>query len=134
MLPPDAFGAAEHLHLSATLECVAVLHATENALAALKGDPAAAIGAALSLAPLGHVDHQIDIVMSALLHCALKDDAAAALVLSHILSNADFDLPVKIELSILWLTHHLGRARDSRWFAQTEARVSQALSDHGDDA
>jgi hypothetical protein len=133
MLPPDTFGAAEDLDLNATLARVAVLHATNDIPAALKGDPAAAIGAALSLAPLGHVDHQVDIVMSALLHCALKDDAAAALVLSHILGNAEFVHPLKMELSILWLTHHLGRARDPRWFAQTEARVSQALSDHGDD-
>ncbi|RQH05880.1 MULTISPECIES: hypothetical protein [unclassified Bradyrhizobium] len=134
MLPPDAFSAAERLDLGATLESLAVLRVTDNVPAALKGDPAAAVAAALSLTPLGDVDLQVDIVMSALLHCALKDDATAALVLSHILSNAEFDHPLKIELSTLWLTHHLGRTRDPRWFAQTEVAVKQALSDEEGDA
>jgi hypothetical protein len=71
--------------------------------------------------------------MSTLLHCALKEDAAAALVLSHMLGHAEFEHPLKVELSTLWLTHHFGRARDPRWSAQTEAAISLALSDQEDD-
>ena len=55
-LPSDAFGDAERLLLLTTLEQIDVLHGGDDFAAALKGDPAAAIGVAFSLMPIERDD------------------------------------------------------------------------------
>lgn len=133
-LPPNAFGAGGHLDVVAALNNVAVLHGSNNLAAALRGDSAAAISVALSLMPIQEVTFPVDIAMSTLLVCALNDDAAAALVLSHVLGRAEFGHAQTIELSTAWLTRHLRSGRDQHRFARTEEALSLILHDEEDEA
>lgn len=133
-LPPDAFSAGGQLEVVAALNNVAVLHGPNNLAAALRGDSAAAISVALSLMPVQEVTFPVDIAMSTLLVCALNDDAAAALVLSHVLGRAAFDHAQTIELSTAWLAHHLRSSRDPHQFARTEEALSLIVHDEEDEA
>lgn len=133
-LPPNAFSAGGHLDVVAALNNVAVLHGPNNLAAALRGDSAAAISVALSLMPIQEVTFPVDIAMSTLLVCALNDDAAAALVLSHVLGRAEFDHAQTIELSTAWLTHHLRSGRDPHRFARTKEALSLILHDEEEEA
>jgi hypothetical protein len=62
--------------------------------AAANGHPAAAIGIALRTLR-SHTEHSptFDLVMSALLRCALERNAAAVLVLAHVLDRVATDAP-----------------------------------------
>jgi hypothetical protein len=126
MLPMHHFRDAEHLLVRNALEGIAVIRGGEELAAALSGDPAAAIAAALSLVPIRQVSLTVDITMTALLRSALDNDAAAAaaLVLSHVIGRVEFDHPFATELATSWLAHHLRCARDPHRFAQTEAVLS----------
>lgn len=124
MLPMHHFRDAEHLLVRNALEGIAVIHGGEQVTAALRGDPAAAIAAALSLVPIREVSLSVDIAMTALLRSALNNDAAAALVLSHVIGRIEFDHPFAAELATSWLAHHFRYARDPYRFAQTEAALS----------
>jgi len=127
MLPMHHFRDAEHLLVRNALEGIAVIHVGEQVAAAVRGDPAAAIAAALSLVPIREVSLSIDIAMTALLRSALDNDAAAALVLSHVIGRAELDHPFAAELATSWLAHHFRYARDPHRFAQAEAALSGFL-------
>jgi hypothetical protein len=127
MLSVHQFRDVEQSIIGATLQRIAVLHGGDKLRAALSGDPAAAIAAALSLMPIRDISLTVDITMTALLHSALSDAPAAMLVLSHVLGRLEFDHPFKVELATLWLTHHLRHARAPGQSARTEAVVSRAL-------
>ena len=104
-LPSDAFGDAERLFLPATLDQIDVLHGGDDFAAALKGEPAAAIGVAFSLMPITQVTLQADIALTALLRCAVERNAAAALVLAQVLGLTDLGHPYAIELAKSWLAY-----------------------------
>jgi hypothetical protein len=127
MLSVHQFRDAEQSIICTTLQRIAVLHGGDKIRAALSGDPAAAIAAALSLMPIRDISLTVDITMTALLHSALSDDPAATLVLSHVLGRLEFDLPLRVELASLWLTHHLRYAKAPGQPARTEAIVSLVL-------
>jgi hypothetical protein len=73
LLPPDAFRDAERLLLVTTLRSISVLHGGDDLAAAMRGDAAGAIGAALDLLPVDEVTLQVDITMTALMNTALSD-------------------------------------------------------------
>jgi hypothetical protein len=127
MLPPHLFGDAERLLVTSALEGLAVIGGGKDLAAALQGDVAAAIAVALSRVPLREVTLQTDIAMTGLLRCALKDDPAAVLVLSHILGRAQWGDPGAEDLGLAWLDRHLARPMDPTQFAASEAALAAAF-------
>ena len=136
-LPPDAFGDAERLLLLATLEQIDVLHGGDDFAAALKGDPAAAIGVAFSLMPVEAMTLKVDIAMTALLQCALERNAAAALVLAQVLGLTDLGHPFATELATSWLAYGRRFSENPRKFSKAETVLLAAFRERrrdGDDA
>lgn len=136
-LPPDAFGDAERLLLLATLEQIDVLHGGADFAAALKGDPAAAIGVAFSSMPVEKMTLKADIAMTALLRCALERNAAAALVLAQVLGLSDLGHPYAIELAAAWLASGKRCSDSPLKFSKAENVLLTAFREHhrnGDDA
>ena len=136
-LPLDALGDAERLFLSATLEEIAVLDGGDDFANALKGDPAAAIGAAFSLMPINEVTLQADIAMTALLRCAVERNAAAALVMAQVTGLTDLGHPYAVELAASWLAHGRRFSDNPRKFREAETVLLTAFRDrhrYGDDA
>ncbi|MBR1004883.1 MULTISPECIES: hypothetical protein [Bradyrhizobium] len=127
LLPPHLLGGAEHLQVTAALEGLAVMGGGMEGAAALAGDAAAAIGMALSLIPLRVVTLQIDIVMSALLSCALAGDPASVLVLSHVLGRCQWGDPCAEELGLAWLDRHKAFPMNREQFAASEAALAAAF-------
>jgi hypothetical protein len=125
---PNLLGDAECLLLRSALEGLAVLGAGKDFGAAIKGDAAAAISAALSLVPVREVTLKVDIAMTALLSCALKDDPAAVLVLSHILGLAQWGDKDVEDLGLAWLDRHIAHPMDPKRFALSEAALAAAFS------
>ncbi|MGX4805520.1 hypothetical protein [Bradyrhizobium guangdongense] len=127
MLPMHHFRNSERLVVRLALKGIAVIDGGEELAAALRGDPAGAIAAALALVPIRKLSLPVDITMTALLRSALEDDAAAALVLSHVIGRIEFNHLFAAELATSWLTHHLRSARDPHRFRQAEAALSDYL-------
>lgn len=126
-LPSDLFQDTERSILLATLRQISVLHADEGVAAALDGDPAAAIGVALSLMPMEEIVLPVDIAMTALLRCALDRNAAAALVLAQVLGLSDLGHPFATELAASWYTHGLRYSTNPRKFSEAEATLLAAF-------
>jgi hypothetical protein len=129
-LPSDAFGDAEHLHLLATLEQIEVLHGGDDFAAALKGDPAAAIGVAFSLMPIEKMTLKADVAMSALLRCVLQRNAAAALVLAQVLGLTDLGHAYATELAASWLAYGRRSLDNPRKFSKAETVLLTAFREH----
>jgi hypothetical protein len=98
-LPPDSFRDAERSLLLTTLGNVRVLHGGDNLAAVLRGDAAAAIGAALSLLPITEITLPVDVTMTSLLYTALRCDATSALVMSQIVGLTDLGHELATELA-----------------------------------
>ena len=126
-IAPASAGGAEHLQVTAALDGLAVMGGGTEAAAALAGDATAAVGMALSLIPLRVVTLQIDIVMSALLSCALAGDPASVLVLSHVLGRCQWGDPSAEELGLAWLDRHKACPISSEQFAASEAALAAAF-------
>jgi len=101
-LPPDSFRDAERSLLLTTLGNVRVLHGGDNLAAVLRGDAAAAIGAALSLLPITEITLPVDVTMTSLLYTALRCDATSALVMSQIVGLTDLGHELATELAVSW--------------------------------
>ena len=130
-LPSDSFHDSERSLLLATLQQVSLLHADEDIAAALSGDPAAVIGAALSLMPMEKIDLPADIVMTALLRTALDRNATCALVMAQVLGLSDLGHPYAIELAASWYTHGLRHSTNPRKFSEAEAILLAAFRERG---
>lgn len=126
--PPDLLGDAEFLLVRSALNGLAALGGGKDPGAAIKGDPAAAVSAALSLVPVREVTLKVDIVMTALLSCALKNDPAAVMVLSHILGLAQWGDKHAEDLGVAWLDRHIDHPMDAKRFAMTETALAAAIS------
>jgi hypothetical protein len=126
-LPSDAFSDAERLLLPATLEQIDVLHGGADFAAALKGDPAAAIGVAFSLMPVEEMTLRADIAMTALLRCALERNAAAALVLAQVLGLTDLGHSHATELAASWLAYGRRCSDNPRKFGEAETVLLTAF-------
>jgi hypothetical protein len=104
-LPAYAFDATKRRAVAAT---VATASSTlEDWRKAVGGDAPAAIKLALSLSPRKKITLRVDLVMTVLLRCALDGNAAAALVLSHLLRRMRIDPSVRRQLSTSWLAYNL---------------------------
>lgn len=137
MLPSNAFGDAECLHLLTTLKQIDVLHGGDDFAAALEGDPSAAIGVAIALMPIEELTLKADIAMTALLMCALERNATAALVLAQVLGLTDLGHAFVTELAASWLAYGRRYAADPRKFHEAETVLLEAFRDrrrYGDDA
>ena len=72
--------------------------------AAIAGDAAGAVRIAMNMSiPIDHFDYPTDARMTLLLHCALEGNAAAALVLAHLLRKMPLDSAHKNRLATSWL-------------------------------
>jgi hypothetical protein len=135
-LPSDAFGDPERFFLPATLEQIDVLHGGDDGAAAMKGDPAAAIGFAFSLMPIEEMTLKVDVAMTALLRCSLERNAAAALVLAQVLGLTDFGHSYPTELAASWLAYGRRCSDNPRKFSDAEILLMAAFREHhrdGDD-
>ncbi|MDB5638422.1 MAG: hypothetical protein JWP51_3330 [Bradyrhizobium sp.] len=104
-LPARAFDAAKRRAVAAS---VATISSTwEDWRKAVGSDAPAAIKLALSLNPRKKISLRVDLVMTVLLRCALEGNAAAALVLSHLLRRMRIDPSVRHQLSTSWLAYNL---------------------------
>jgi|SRR5579871_118570 len=119
-LPPDSFHDAERSLLRATLGDVRVLRCGDDLAAALRGDAAAAVDAALGLMPITKVTLPVDVTMSWLLHTALKQDATAALVMSQIVGLTNLGHSFAIELAGSWFKYGRRHSDDPRRFDLAE--------------
>jgi hypothetical protein len=119
-LPPDSFRAAERSLLLATLGNVRVLHGGDDLAAVLRGDAAAAIGAALSLMPITEITLPVDVTMTSLLNTALRCDARSALVMSQIIGLTDLDHELATELAASWFEYGRSHSDDPEKFSQAE--------------
>ena len=84
--PPSRLDASHCDTLGQSLSQIAVL-GEPGWRRAVAGDAAEAIGIALPLIHSGESGSRLDIVMSAVLLCALQGNPAAALLLAHALDN-----------------------------------------------
>lgn len=135
-LPPDSFHDAERSLLRATLGDVRVLRGGDDLAAALRGDAAAAVGAALGLMPITEVTLPVDVTMSWLLYVALKQDATAALVMSQIVGLTDLGHGFTIELAGSWFRYGRRHSDEPRRFDLAEdvlliAFQQRESGDHG---
>jgi hypothetical protein len=129
-LPPDAFRDAERLVVIATLGQITVLHGHKDLAAALKGDPASAIGAALGLMPIEEVTLQVDITMTALMHIALDGNAAAALVMAQIIGLTDLGHELAGELAAAWLAFGERHSGEPSKFGAAQVVLLKAFEEH----
>jgi hypothetical protein len=80
-------------------------------LSAMRGDAATSIAVAIEAMPINRITLEVDLMMTALMVCALDGNSGAVLVLAHILHRAPLDHPFGQELSISWLALNFRRAR-----------------------
>jgi hypothetical protein len=119
-LPSDLFHDAERSLLLATLGNVRVLHGGDDLGAALRGDAAAAVGAALSLMPIMEITLPVDITMTSLLHTALQHDATSALVMAQIVGLTDLGHEYATELAASWFEYGRRHSDNPRKFSLAE--------------
>lgn len=127
IVPPRFLGEPERLYIDNALSGLAVLGGSQDFAAALAGDSAAAVAAALSMAPLRDITLKTDIAMTALLSFALRGDPAAVLVLSHILGRAQWENSCAEDLGLAWLDRHTACPMDRQRFAVSEAALAAAF-------
>ena len=82
--------------------------------AAVKGDPAACIRISLNLRPENFADARFDLAMTALAICAADGNAAACLVMSHILRKIPGAGKAEARIATSWLTHAFGEVLSRR--------------------
>ena len=129
-LPSGSFHDAERSLLLATLGNVNVLHGGDELRAALRGDAAAAIGAALGLMPIKDIGLQADIAMTALVRTALDGNAASALVMAQVVGLTDLGHPFATELAASWFAYGQQHSNNPRQFGQAEPVLLAAFREH----
>jgi hypothetical protein len=110
-LPPDAFCYAERSLLVATLENISVLHGDDDVAAAMRGDAAAAIHAALVVMPIEEITLRADVTLTALMRTALDGDAASASVMAQIVGLSNVGHEVTHQLAASWLSFGTAKIR-----------------------
>jgi hypothetical protein len=89
--------------LVSTIGRIAVLRGSDDLAAAMRGDTAAAIDAALALMPVEEITTPVDITMTALMCIALEGNTAPALVLAQIIGLTDIGHYHSSDLAAAWL-------------------------------
>jgi hypothetical protein len=126
---------AEHLGdsqfqiLRSTIEKICVMNGREW-LFAMRGDAAASIATAIDMSPINKITLEVDLVMTVLMLRALDGNAAAALVLSHLLRRAPLDHPFSQELSASWLVLNSRRGLNTSKRTLNRLHNSSTSSDH----
>jgi hypothetical protein len=136
-LPPGSLHDTERLLLLTTLNRVRVLHAGADLAAALHGNPAAAIGAALGLMPIEEITMPVDITMTALMRTALDGNASASLVMAQIIGLTDIGQGLTAELAASWLDYGERHSSDLQKFSEARIVLFTAFEERrnkGDDA
>jgi len=136
-LPPDAFRDAERLLLSTNLRGIRVLHGGDDLAAAMRGDAAAAIGAALDLMPIEEITLQVDITLTALMHTALEGNAASALVMAQVIGLTKLRHELTTELAMAWLAYGERHSAEPYKFSEAQLVLLAAFEERrnkGDDA
>jgi hypothetical protein len=104
-VPADGFGPDRR---SVVAECMRRTSSTIEAWrAAIHGDAPSAIRLALRMERPSQITARTDLMMTALLNCALNGSAGAALVLSHALRQMPLDGLLKRRLASSWLANNL---------------------------
>ncbi|MGO3933699.1 hypothetical protein NP284_35955 [Rhodopseudomonas pseudopalustris] len=112
-MPAYRLHEGERVVLREALSKIAVLGGCEW-VGAMRGDPAASIAIALEVLPIANITLQVDLALSAVLLNALDGNAAAALMLSHLLRQTKLDHPFGKELAVSWLVSNLRDALKTR--------------------
>ena len=131
-LPSDLLRDAEHLLVIDTLDRISMFDRDGKLPAAVRGDTAAAIGAALSLLPIDEVTLTVDITMTALLRCVLGGDMTSTVVLANILRRVELNHPLAAELSVSWYTRVAGGS-SRRGFRALRRSGFRDRNDHAED-
>jgi hypothetical protein len=104
---------AERVVLREALSKISVLGGCEW-VGAMRGNAAASIAIAIEVLPNADITLRVDVALSALLLNALDGNAAAALMLSHLLRQTKLDHPFSKELAVSWLASNLRGALKTR--------------------
>jgi hypothetical protein len=127
-MPANHLGETPQLVLRGTLSKISLMQGRQW-LAAIRGDAAASIAAAIEAMPIDQISLEVDLMMTALMVCALDGNAGAALVLAHILHRVPLEHPFAQELSLSWLALNLRRGRQNR-NRSVAARSESNAPDH----
>lgn len=126
MMPAYRLHEAERVVLRDTLSKIAVLGGCEW-VGAMRGDPSASIAVAVEVMPVANITLQVDLAFSAVLLNALDGNAAAALMLSHVLRHTPLDHPFGKELAVSWMVANLHGALKTRKTAARKGGRPQAI-------
>lgn len=129
-LPPEAFDDTERLLLVSTIRGIAVLRGGDALAAAMRGDAAAAIDAALGLMPVEEVTTPVDITMTALMCIALEGNAAPALVLAQIIGLTDVGHQYTSDLAASWLAFGERHSDEPDKFGEARVVLLSAFEQH----
>jgi hypothetical protein len=120
-LPADGFDSSRKSVLRATLSTIAILDEPTWRSAA-GGSAAAAIGLALRLNPDRSTSTAYDLIVTALAICAAEGNAAACLVMSHILRRIPGAGKAEARLATSWLAQAFSKVLSSRATKPTSAK------------
>ena len=109
-MPANHLGEGQQRVLGEILDKVSLVKSGQW-LSAMRGDAAASIAVVIEAMPVNRITLEVDLIMTALMVCALGGNPGAVLVLAHILHRAPLDHPFAQELSISWLALNFRHAR-----------------------
>jgi hypothetical protein len=112
--------------LRATLSTIAILEESTWRSAA-DGNAVAAIALALRLNPARSKSTAYDLIMTAVAICAADGNAAACLVMSHILRKIPGTGKAKARIATSWLTHAFSKVQSRRAGKTTGAEHKEAV-------
>jgi hypothetical protein len=121
-LPADGFDSSRKSVLRATLSTIAILDEPTWRSAA-GGSAAAAIGLALRLNPSRSTSAAYDLIVTSLAICAADGNAAACIVMSHVLRNIPGAGKAEARIATSWLALAFNEALSRR--AQKPTRAEQ---------
>jgi hypothetical protein len=119
-LPADGFDSSRKSVLRATLSTIAILDEPTWRSAA-GGSAAAAIGLALRLNPSRSTSAAYDLIVTSLAICAADGNAAACIVMSHVLRNIPGAGKAEARIATSWLALAFNEALSRRAQKPTRA-------------
>jgi hypothetical protein len=112
-IPAEEFDPSRVKVLRAMLSTIAILDEPAWS-SATDGDAVAAIGLALRLNPARSTSTAYDLIMTSLAICATEGNAAACLVMSHILRKIPGAGKTEARIATSWLAHAFNQLLDRR--------------------
>src|ERR1700675_3641104 len=111
------------------LRRISVLHGGDDLAAAMRGNVAAAIGAALDLMPIEKITLQVDITLTALMRTALDGNTASPLVMAKVIGRTDVGHHFTTELAASWLDHGERLSKEPDKFREARTTLMTAFQD-----